>query len=77
MLRDVVTRLEPLLLRLVFLGGIVTELMVTEPTSPPARVTADVVIDVLHFGEYADTFRDQLLTLRLEEDTREVAPRCR
>jgi hypothetical protein len=79
MLRDVVTRLEPLLPRLVFLGGIVTELMVTEPTAPPARVTTDVdvVIDVLHLGEYADTFREQLLALRLEEDTREGAPRCR
>jgi predicted nucleotidyltransferase len=79
MLRDVVARLEPLLPRLVFLGGIVTELLVTEPIAPPARVTADVdvVIDILHFGDYFNSFREELVTLRLEEDTREGAPRCR
>lgn len=79
MLRDVALRVTPLLPRLVFLGGAVVELLITEPTAPPARATSDVdvVIDIVHFGQYAETLREELIGLGLEEDTREGAPRCR
>jgi len=79
MLRDVARRVEPLLSRLAFLGGVVVELLVTEPTARPGRATSDVdvVIDILHLGQYAETLREELVGLGLEEDTREGAPRCR
>ena len=37
----------------------------------------DVVIDLAHYGQYAETLRDELVGLGLEEDTTEGAPRCR
>lgn len=79
MLRDVARRLEPLLPRLAFLGGVVVELYATEPTARPSRATADVdvVIDIVHLGQYAETLRDELIELGLEEDTTAGAPRCR
>lgn len=79
MLRDVARRLEPLLPRLAFLGGVVAELFFTEPTTRPGRATSDVdvVIDLVHYGQYADALREELIALGLEEDTTEGAPRCR
>ena len=79
MLRDVALRIEPLLPRLAFLGGVVAELFFTEPAARPGRATSDVdvVIDLVHYGQYADSLRDELVALGLEEDTAEGAPRCR
>lgn len=79
MLRDVARRVEPLLPRLAFLGGVVVDLLVTEPTARPGRATSDVdvVMDIVHLGQYAETLREELIGLGLEEDTREGAPRCR
>ena len=79
MLMRVVDRLGPLRERLVFLGGAVTELFITQPGGPGPRQTkdVDVVIDVLNLGEYSETLRDQLVALGLREDTREGAPVCR
>ena len=79
MLRDVARRIEPLLPRLAFLGGVVVELLVTDSTGRPGRATkdVDVVIDLVHYGQYAETLREELVVLGLEEDTTEGAPRCR
>ena len=79
MLMRVVDRLGPLRERLVFLGGAVTELFITQPGGPGPRQTkdVDVVIDVVNLGEYSETLREQLVALGLREDTREGAPVCR
>lgn len=79
LLREVAQRIEPLLPRLAFLGGVVVDLFVTEPTARPSRATkdVDVVIDLVHYGQYAETLRDELIKLGLEEDTTIGAPRCR
>lgn len=79
MLMKVVGRLEPLLDRFVFLGGVVTELFVTEPGAPGARQTKDVdlVVDVMNRGEYSESLREELVALGLMEDTRPEAPVCR
>jgi len=79
LLREVAQRIEPLLPRLAFLGGVVVDLFVTEPTARPSRATkdVDVVIDLVHYGQYAETLRDELVALGLEEDTTVGAPRCR
>lgn len=79
MLMRVVDRLGPLLERLVFLGGAVTEFFITQPGGPGPRQTKDVdlVIDVVNLGEYSETLREQLMALGLQEDTREGAPVCR
>lgn len=79
MLRDVARRLEPLLPRLAFLGGVVAELFFTEPTARPGRATSDVdmIIDLVNYGQYAEMLREELVALGLEEDTTEGAPRCR
>ena len=79
MLREVAQRLELLLPRLAFLGGVVVDLFVTEPTARLGRATkdVDVVVDLVHYGQYAETLRAELIELGLEEDTTEGAPRCR
>lgn len=79
MLMRVVHRLGPLLERLVFLGGAVTELFITQLGGPGPRQTkdVDVVIDVVNLGEYSETLREQFVALGLREDTREGAPICR
>ena len=79
MLMRVVERLAPLLDRMVFLGGAVTELFVTLPGVQPPRQTKDVdiVINVVNLGEYSETLREQLVILGLQEDVREGAPVCR
>lgn len=59
-----------------FLGGVVVELLVTEPTARPGRATSDVnvVIDIAPLRQYAETLREELIGLGLEEDAREGAP---
>ena len=68
MLRDVARRIEPLLPRLAFLGGVVVELFVTDASARPGRATkdVDVVIDLVHYGQYMETLREELVALGLE-----------
>jgi predicted nucleotidyltransferase len=79
MLMRVVGRLGPLLDRFVFLGGVVTELFVTEPGAPGVRQTKDVdlVVDVLNRGDYSELLREELVAIGLAEDDRPGAPICR
>ncbi len=52
MLMQVVDRLAPLLDRFVFLGGVVTELLITSTAAGSPRQTkdVDVVVNVLNLG---------------------------
>jgi predicted nucleotidyltransferase len=54
MLRQVAKRLEPLLDRLVFLGGCTTALLMTDVAPPDVRVTddVDVIVEVLSRTDY-------------------------
>jgi hypothetical protein len=79
MLMQVVDRLAPLLDRFVFLGGVVTELLITSTAAGSPRQTkdVDVVVNVLNLGEYSETLRERFLACGLVEDTRPGAPVCR
>ena len=79
MLMQVVNRLAPLLDRFVFLGGVVTELLITSTAAGSPRQTkdVDVVVNVLNLGEYSETLRERFLACGLVEDKRPGAPVCR
>ena len=79
MLMRVVDRLAPLLDRFVFLGGVVTELLITSAAAGSPRQTkdVDVVVNVLNMGEYSETLRERFLACGLVEDMSPGAPVCR
>lgn len=79
MLTRVVDRLAPLLDRFVFLGGVVTELLITSAAAGSPRQTkdVDVVVNALNLGEYSETLRERFLACGLVEDTSPGAPVCR
>lgn len=79
MLMRVVDRMAPLLDRLVFLGGAVTELLITSPAAGSPRQTrdVDVVVNALNLGDYSETLRGRFLACGLVEDTSPGAPVCR
>ena len=54
LLESVVKSLGPLCEQLVFVGGCVTGLLITEPAAPPVRVTKDVdaIVEILSLTEY-------------------------
>ena len=70
--------LKPVLGELVFVGGAVTSLLVTDGAAGPPRPTLDVdaIVEVTSYAEYAD-FGDRLRELGLTEDMSEGAPVCR
>ncbi len=72
------TLLRPLLDELVFIGGAVTGLLVTDPAAADPRVTVDVdvVAEILSYAEYA-AFGDRLRKLGFAEDSTDDAPVCR
>ncbi len=78
MLQLVAERLRPILEEVVFVGGQVAELLITQPASESIRPTYDVdlVIPVTTHQAYAD-FEEHLRALGLANDTREGAPICR
>jgi hypothetical protein len=63
----------------VFVGGIVGGLLVTDPGADEARPTLDVdlVVEVTSKVEYYEGVRGRLLSRGFREDTRERAPLCR
>lgn len=71
-------RLGPLRSRVVFVGGAVTGLLVTDPGAAESRPTddIDVVFEVASYFEYRAT-EIQLHALGFENDTRSGAPTCR
>jgi hypothetical protein len=70
--------LRPLLGELVFVGGTVTGLLITDEAAADPRTTLDVdaIAEITSYAEYA-AFGDRLRALRFQEDTREGAPLCR
>lgn len=70
--------LRPLLPHLVFVGGTVTGLLITDDAAAAPRPTLDVdaIAEITSYAEYA-SFGDRLRVLGFLEDTREGAPLCR
>ena len=70
--------LRPLLGDLVFVGGSVAGLLITDEAAADPRTTLDVdaVAEITSCAEYA-AFGDRLRALGFLEDTREGAPLCR
>ncbi|MHB8876058.1 MAG: hypothetical protein ACYC8T_20400, partial [Myxococcaceae bacterium] len=71
-------RLGPLRKDVVFLGGAVTALLITDPAAPEVRVTADVdvIVDIASHVEYA-RLAGRLRALGFKEDRSQGAPVCR
>jgi hypothetical protein len=70
--------LRPVLGELVFVGGSITGLLITEPGSGAVRPTLDIdaISKVASYAEYA-RLSERLRALGLREDDREGAPTCR
>ena len=70
--------LRPLLGELVFVGGTVTGLLITDEAAADPRTTFDVdaIAAITSYAEYA-AFGDRLRSLGFLEDTSEGAPLCR
>ena len=70
--------LRPLLAELVFVGGCVTGLLITDEAAGEPRGTIDVdaIAEITSYAQYA-AFGDRLCRLGFSEDTREGAPVCR
>ena len=70
--------LEPLLDDVVFVGGCVTGLLITDSATAGTRPTTDVdvIAEICSYAEYA-TLSDRLRELGLVQDARDGAPTCR
>jgi hypothetical protein len=70
--------LRPMLNDLVFVGGAVTSLLVTDEGADPPRATFDVdaIAEITSYAEYA-AFGERLRALGFSEDASEGAPLCR
>lgn len=70
--------LRPLLPELVFVGGCVTGLLITDEAAgePRGTIDVDVIAEITSYAQYA-AFGDRLRSLGFSEDTREGAPVCR
>src|SRR5207248_1193725 len=70
--------LRPMLGDLVFVGGVVTSLLVTDEGAGVPRTTLDVdaIAEITSYAEYA-AFGERLRALGFSEDAREGAPLCR
>lgn len=77
-LTDAAQLLKPLLGELVFVGGCVTGLLITDDGAADPRATLDVdaIAEITTYAEYA-AFSTRLRTLGFAEDTSEGAPVCR
>ena len=78
LLLRVASRLEPLLDEIVFVGGQVSELLITDPAATRVRATddVDVVCSATTRSEY-QVLGDQLKAQGFTEDMRRGAPTCR
>lgn len=70
--------LRPLLHELVFVGGAVTGLLISDPAAAAPRTTFDVdaIAEITTYAEYVE-FAERLRALGFSEDTRAGAPLCR
>jgi predicted nucleotidyltransferase len=78
LLEEMARQIAPLLPELVFVGGHVTELLVTDPAATRPRVTddVDVIVAVTTRSQY-HALGERLRDLQLRNDTSEGAPICR
>ena len=77
-LETVAGGLAPLQERVVFLGGSVVGLLLTDPASPPARPTrdVDVLVEAITYAHFASV-ENRLRSLGFEHDQSAGAPICR
>lgn len=70
--------LRPMLGELVFVGGAVTSILITDEGAGTPRATLDVdaIAEITSYAQYA-TFGERLRALGFSEDTREGSPLCR
>ncbi len=75
---SVISLVTPVLDELVFVGGCITGIIVSDPAAAGIRPTKDVdaIVDVTSYAQYT-ALSDRLRTLGLIEDTSEGAPLCR
>jgi hypothetical protein len=75
---SVVRLLAPVVDELVFVGGCMTGILVTDPAAEGIRPTRDVdaIVDVASYARYT-VLADRLRNLGLAEDRSEGAPTCR
>jgi hypothetical protein len=78
MLRIAVENLGPLASELVFIGGCMTGLLITDEGAPEPRETKDVdgILEAASYAEYL-TFSEKLKAQGFREDTADGAPLCR
>lgn len=72
LLREISTRLQPLLGEVVFLGGCATQLLITDPAAAPVRISddVDVIVEITSYSAYAK-FSRRLRQLGFAEDSSE------
>ncbi len=77
-LESIVDHLGGLADRMVFVGGITTGLLLTDPAAPPLRTTKDVdaIVEVAGYGKYQE-LAELLRKREFREDTTPGAPLCR
>jgi hypothetical protein len=75
---SVASKLEPLLDQIVFVGGCVTGLLVTDPAAAPVRPTldVDVIVEAASYVEFT-VLEQRLRRLGFHESRAEGAPVCR
>jgi hypothetical protein len=73
-----VTKLEPLLDQIVFIGGCVVGLLISDPSAPPVRATLDVdaIVEISSYPEFI-ALGEQLRRLGFRESHADGAPVCR
>lgn len=71
--------LESLCDEVVFVGGAIVELLITDPAAPPVSATKDVdlIVSVASRHAYSQELGERLRALGFAEDMDEDAPLCR
>ena len=79
LLEAIAADLATLLDELVFIGGAIVPVLLTDPAAPPPSNTTDVdaIVTVATNYEYTHKLGDRLRSLGFSEDRREDAPICR
>jgi hypothetical protein len=77
-LTSAATKLEPLLDRIVFVGGCVTGLLLTDPAAAPVRPTLDVdaIVAISSYAEFT-RLENHMRYLGFHDSHAEGAPICR
>jgi len=73
-----VTKLEPLLDQIAFVGGCITALLITDPGAAPVRTTLDVdaIVEITSYAQLT-VLEDHMRRLGFRESHAEGAPLCR